>query len=276
MNPALQETRIDLAARSRVARRHGVDDLVLEPRIGLGRGQAIDLRGRLARVDGAAHHHHAARLAGIVGRGHQRHGGQHRHGGLAHGNDVHVRAQVADEVLHVAHVIVQVERARRQRHHARVDPVGHVDVVGGQQGAHGVAQQRGMMARQRRHQQDLRVFLRGVPHVAVEVHQATEGLVQGHGLGDADGLAVDLGGGQAPGGFLVFLADAGHQLIAGGQLTRDRGIGKGTVGAGEQLGTGIRECSERSQEGALHFVQLVQHFEMSFWGRACPDYCAGK
>lgn len=172
----LQKARIDLAARARIARRHRMDDLVLEPGIGLGRGQAVHLRGRLSRVDGAAHHHHAARLAGIVGGGHQGNGGQHRDRGLADGHDVHVGAQVADEVLHVAHVVVQMERPGGQGHHAGVDPIRDVHVVGGQQGAHGVAQQGGVMARQRRDQQDLGIVLAGMADVAVEVHQAQNGL----------------------------------------------------------------------------------------------------
>ncbi|MNX34476.1 hypothetical protein D3C86_647210 [compost metagenome] len=270
----LQEPRVDLAARARIARRNGVDDLILEPRVGLGRGQAVHLRGRLARIDGPAHHDHAARLAGIVGRSHQGHGGQHRHGRLADGNDVHVRAQMANEVLHIADVVVQMERTGRQRHHAGVDPVGDIDVMGGQQRAHGVAQQRGVVAGQRGDQQNLRVVVASDADVALEVHQTAERLVQRHGFHDAGGLAVDLGGGQVPGGLLVLLADTRHQLVSGSHLARNRGVGERAVRAGEQLRTGIRECSERSQEGALHFVQLVQHFGEVLLGRACAPIIA--
>src|SRR3546814_2676028 len=57
----LQESRIYAPARSGIAWRHPVDQIGFKPRIRLGRGQPIDLRGRLAGIDGAAHHDHAAR-----------------------------------------------------------------------------------------------------------------------------------------------------------------------------------------------------------------------
>jgi hypothetical protein len=85
--------------------------------------------------------------------GHQRDGGQHRHGGLADRDHVHFGADVADEVLHVGHVVVEVERAGVQRHHAGIGPVGDEDLVVVQQALDGVAQQRRMVARQRRHHQ---------------------------------------------------------------------------------------------------------------------------
>src|SRR3546814_3058848 len=45
------------------------------------------------------------------------------------------------------------------RHHARINPVGEVDLVVGKQGAHGIAQQGRVVARQRRDQQHHRVVL---------------------------------------------------------------------------------------------------------------------
>ena len=48
----------------------------------------------------------------LAAGGHQRHGGQHRHGRLAHRDHVQfVRADVADELLDVGDVVVQAERA---------------------------------------------------------------------------------------------------------------------------------------------------------------------
>jgi hypothetical protein len=44
-------------------------------------------------------------------------------------------ADVADELLHVVHVVVQVERALGQRHHAGVGPVGDEHLVVVQQGS---------------------------------------------------------------------------------------------------------------------------------------------
>jgi len=72
--------------------------------------------------------------------------GQHRHRRLAHRDDVHLRPEERNELAHVIDVIVEVKRAVEQRYHARVHPVGYVDVVIVQQRAHRVAQQRGVVA----------------------------------------------------------------------------------------------------------------------------------
>jgi hypothetical protein len=96
-------------------------------------GQVVDLRS--ASLRGSIGPPIMVMVFGSLGSfvgGHQRDRGQHRHGRLADRDHVHVRAkQVADEVLHVIDVVVQVERAVRQRHHARIGPVGDEDVVVG-------------------------------------------------------------------------------------------------------------------------------------------------
>ena len=86
-------------------------------------------------------------LTGASVVGHQRNRGQHRHRRLAHRDHVHVGSEEGDELAHVVDVIVEMKRAVEQRHHARVHPVGDVDVVIGQQRAHRIAQQRGVVAR---------------------------------------------------------------------------------------------------------------------------------
>ncbi|MCY1534578.1 hypothetical protein D9M68_699560 [compost metagenome] len=146
--------------------------------------------------------------------------------------------------------------------------------MGGQQGPHRVAQQSGVMAGQGSDQQDLGIVAAGMADVAVKVHQAAERLVHHHAFGDADGLAIDLGGGEVPGRLLVFLADACHQLVPSRHLAGNRGVSERAVGAGKQLGAGVRESCERSQEGALHFVQLIQHVGKVLLGRACVPIIA--
>ncbi len=65
------------------------------------------------------------------------------------------RADVTDKFLNVSNVIVELEPAIFERHHARVEPVGDVHLVVLQQGAHRIAQQCGVVAGQRRaHQHD--------------------------------------------------------------------------------------------------------------------------
>ncbi|CFP63047.1 Uncharacterised protein [Bordetella pertussis] len=175
-----------------------------------------------------------------------------------------VRAQVAQECLDVADVVVQMERAGVLRHHARIDPVGDIDVVSRQQRPHGIAQQRGMMARQRGHQQHAWIgAARRTADIALEVHQPAERLVEHDGFDHGDAFALDLGGGQIPGRFLVFLADAVHQLAAGGELARHGHIGQRAVRMGEKLGTGVGERRQGTQERPLHFVQLIQHRDMT-------------
>ncbi len=58
---------------------------------------------------------------------------------------------------HVVDVVVEIERAVRQRHHAGVDPFGDVDVVVGQEALDRAAQQRRVVARHRRDDQQPRL-----------------------------------------------------------------------------------------------------------------------
>ena len=63
----------------------------------------------------------------------------------------------SDEVDDVIDEVVEVEAAHGQRHVARVDPVGDVEIVLRQHRLDGAAQQRRVVARHRRDQQHLRV-----------------------------------------------------------------------------------------------------------------------
>jgi hypothetical protein len=175
---------------------------------------------------------------------------------------VHIRAQVPDEVLHVIDIVVEVEGAVRHRHHAGVDPVGDVDVLVRQQGAHGVAQQRGVVPRQwgdHQHGGLLERGERGVRHVFLEVQQLAEGLADHGAFHDADGLAVYRGRIQVEARFFVILAQAVHEFIARGDTLGERGVGEWRDGIREQLGRGIGPLHQRVQEGALHLVQLIKH-----------------
>ncbi|KAG1543579.1 hypothetical protein G6F50_013971 [Rhizopus delemar] len=193
----LQEARIHAATGAGVAGRHGVDDVVLEPRQRVLRGQVVHCSRAAARIDRAAHHHQRARRR-FATAGHQRNRGQHRHGRLAHAHHVQaLNAKVADEFLDVGDVVVQAELTFAGRHHARIHPVGDVHAVVAQQGAHGIAQQRGVVTGQRGNQQHLRVVAAGGAHVAVEVHAAlgrTRGAAgegdQAHGIGRRRGNGV--------------------------------------------------------------------------------------
>ncbi|MNV81569.1 hypothetical protein D3C71_1752430 [compost metagenome] len=67
--------------------------------------------------------------------------------------------QMANELLHIVHVVIKVEFALGQGDEARVLPVGYVDLVVFEHGTYGVAQQRGVVTRQRCHDQNHRLCL---------------------------------------------------------------------------------------------------------------------
>ena len=80
----LQESGIDLAPAPGIAERHGGDQILLEPFDRLLVRQFVDHRRRRARIDRPAHQGHRPGRRRILILGHQRHGGECRHTGLAH------------------------------------------------------------------------------------------------------------------------------------------------------------------------------------------------
>jgi hypothetical protein len=89
-----------------------------------------------------------------------------------------------------------------------------------QHGLDRVAQQRGVVARQRRHDQHrglvFELFQRGrVVAKALEAAQFAKGLVNLNPLVNGHIHAVDIDGAQAKLGLFVVLAQAVHQVVAG-------------------------------------------------------------
>ena len=87
---------------------------------------------------------------------------KHRDRRLAHRDDMGARAQMFEKSDDVVDKIVEIEIAGRERHVARIVPIGQVNIVLGQHGRHRPAQERGEMPRHRRDQQHLRLLLRGI------------------------------------------------------------------------------------------------------------------
>ena len=258
----LQEAGVHAAAGAGEGGRHGVDDIVLEPGHRVLRGQIVDRGRAAARIDRATHHHQRPRR-GFATAGHQRDGGKHRHGRLADADHVQlVRTEVADEFLHIGDVVIQPELAFAARHHARIDPVGHVHAVIAQQGAHGIAQQRGVVAGQRRYHQHERLVEHGVQlvgfiAVALEAQQFAERLADLFVDDDRHALALDVDFVDAPFGLLVILADAVEQLVHSGQAIRAGHLRPPMTLIGEELRVGLGLVHPRGEQVAGQLMQLI-------------------
>ena len=114
----LQESRIDVAHEARMRKRHLGDDVAPEPIDSALLGEAVD-HGRIgAGIDRAAHQHHRLRHIGVRVGFHARYRGEHRHRGLTHADDVDLAAQHMQDGDDVVDVIIEVEAALGERHHA--------------------------------------------------------------------------------------------------------------------------------------------------------------
>ncbi len=174
---------------------------------------------------------------------------------------MHVRAERLDELGHVGDVVVEMKRARGDRHQPRVDPVGDPDVVIRQQRTHGVAQQCRVVARQRRDDQHARIgrplqFRRYQP---LEMQQAAERLVDLDFLDDRHLDIADVCGLEPELRLFILLADPVQQVVAGGQAPRQRRVGEGAVGTGKEFRSRLRPHREWVQETALQFMQVIKH-----------------
>ena len=59
--------------------------------------------------------------------------------------------------------------------------------------------------------------------------------------------------------FFVILAKAIHQVIRGGSALRKWHLAKTIQRIGKEFGGGLRKFCERLHQGALRFVELVEH-----------------
>ncbi len=177
-----------------------------------------------------------------------------------------LRADVANEVLDVMHIVRQVEGAILRRHHAGIDPVRHIDLVVLQQGPHRVAQQGCVVSGQRGAHQHHRLVLQHlddlwVVGIALETQQLAEGLLHNGLFHDGNIPAVAPHRLDVEGRLLVILAQAVEQFVAGSHPVGARHHGQ----RAERIGEGARRClgqrGERQQHGALEFVELVKHGE---------------
>ena len=254
----LQEPGIDVAHQAGMRKRHLGDDVAAEPVDALFRGEVVH-RGRIAAgVDRSAHQRHRHRHERIGVGFHHGNGGEHRHGWLANRNHMHVAAQLMQHFDDVIDIVVEIEAAFGDRHHAGVGPVGDVDLVGRQEGLDGAAQQRGVVAGHRCHDQHARLRMLQRPRmVAVEIQQPAERLLPDRADHHRRSHAVDLGIVEAPFRLAVAARGALEYLAAGGDLLAEIGMRQRVERVLEQHLGGIGQHPRRIQRGAGHLVHPV-------------------
>ncbi len=142
------------------------------------------LRRRRIRVDRATDQRERLRLRLGVELGEVGGGRQRERGGLADRDDVDIGPQRAHEIDKIEGVVLDIELALRHRNIAGVVPVGDIDLAIGQQRIDRRAQERGVVARHRRHQQHPARF--GLAALCLEMDQVAERALD-HLL-DADGV----------------------------------------------------------------------------------------
>jgi hypothetical protein len=158
------------------------------------------------------------------------------------------------ELHDVLDVFIEAEPAVLAVDIAHVVPVGDVDVVLGEHGADGPAQQRGEMSGQRRHQQHPRLL--GLD-VLLEMQQRAEGrdlrgLLADLDLAIADHRVADAE--RRPG---VGEARAGDQLVGSGQITDGPMAGHTKPGVAERPSRHTGQHTDRAHDVRMGLIGRV-------------------
>jgi hypothetical protein len=197
-------------------------------------------------------------LRGCAGFGflrHHRSGDEDGDAGLAHRDHMGARPDGLEKIDDVLDVFVEAEPAVRPRDVADIVPVGDVDVVIGEQRAHGRAQQRREMSRQRRHQQHAR--LRGID-ILLEVQQRSERRDPCRLLVHRDFLVAHHRAVDVEGWPVVSETGARDQLIGSREIARERGDA-GRLGRRHRLYGETRQCAHRNHEIGMCLIGEIKH-----------------
>ena len=172
---------------------------------------------------------------------------------------------MANELLHVVDVVVEVEAACRQGNVTCIFPVCDIHLVVIEQSLDRIAQQGGIVSGERSHHQHRRRMQHGlqrlgVIRVALEAHQPAEGLVDVDPLMDRHIHAMNLGSDNVEFRLGIFLDKTVQQLVT---RSHARGIGRqahqGQHRVGIHVRCGKRHLGKRSHQGPLGFIQVVEH-----------------
>ena len=227
---------------------------MLEPGERFCHRELVDLGRALARVDRPRHQRHRARRRGMLVLRHDRDGGERLHARLANGQHMSARPDLVEKADEVVDIVVDAELALRQRHLARIYPVGDVDVVVAQQRFDRVAQERREMARQRRHHQDAGL---GAVDVLGEAQQLAEGQVERDLLGDRHIAVADAHAGDAE------LRARMRQLetrdhFEPSEEARLEGLARGPEARQRRPAHHPRPCPERRDQVVLELVGMIE------------------
>ena len=195
---------------------------------------------------------------------------------MANADDVAVAIvvlQIADELLDVVHIVVQVELTFTQRHQTRIAPVGDVDLVLFEHGFDGIAQQRGVVTRERSNDQNNRLAFDlgerlGVVGKTFETAQFAKRLVHLDAFVDSDFYAIDIDGFDTELWLHVIFAQAVDQVVSSRYALTQRRLAKRRHGIAVELGSGLRKISKRLHQGALGFKNFIKHARVL--SKRCP------
>ena len=227
-----------------------------------GSGRQFGHHGRCrGGVDRPPHQDHRGGLVGIVVLGHQGNRAQNRHGRLAHRDDVGLRAEVRQERHHVRNVVFQIEGAAGQRHRARVEPIGDVDVVLGQQRLDRAAQKRGVMTRHWRDNENRWMHLIGR---TFEMDESAKRLGEHRDFPDRHSVTVDRGDGKAKSRFPEPPRRALEQFRPGGDGAAEARVRGRTEWILKGVRCGFRQHACRKQSRVLHVIETVKQNSLTY------------
>ena len=262
----LHEARINPAQHARIRARHGVDHVLLEPGEGALFGQLVGHGGRQARIDRRAHEGHRGRQRGIFFLGHHRDGGQHGRAGLADGEDMRAAAKMRQHLADMVDIVVEIEPAEPDRRHPGVCPVGDVDVMRREEAFDRSAQQRCIMARQRRNDQQAGQRRRaGAPgggenvRILLEVHKSAPGRAPGDFRPDRHGHAVDAHRVDAPFGLAVIPGRALEHVRHGGKGLAITRLAERVQGRGQRGQARLGGQAHGRHRDPVHLDEGIEH-----------------
>ena len=246
-------------------------------------GQLVHSVGIDPRVDRPAHQHHRVRNIRIVVGLHQRNRCHDRHRRLTNGNHMNITAKRPKHRDDVVDIRIEVEAPIDERHHARIDPIGDVNIVVGQERFHRAAQQCRIVPRHRRDDQQLRLWAARWTHERpFEMKQSAKRTLPD--AFDVDRHPLAANGGRIDSPFR--LAVAAGRTLEQLHCRRDRfsvgGVRERVGRILEKQTRGICKRARRIERGVAQFIEPVhrrREKRAAIHGERCRSaefaYCHG-